>query len=81
MDDEELLSQQRAYYQARAATYDEWWQRRGPYDRGPAQAREWDRQIRHVERAVVAFGIGGNVLELAGARGGGPNGSPATPGG
>jgi hypothetical protein len=32
--EEEVLSEQRAYYRGRAPEYDEWWQRRGRYDRG-----------------------------------------------
>ena len=27
--DDELLTEQRAYYERRAPEYDEWWQRRG----------------------------------------------------
>ena len=32
--EEELVEEQRAFYRARAPVYDEWWQRRGRYDRG-----------------------------------------------
>lgn len=54
---------------ARAAEYDEWWQRRGRYDRGPGDALEWDRQIQQVSHAVDRFGRWGEVLELAGRTG------------
>ena len=33
----QLLDEQIAYYRARAAEYDDWWFRRGRYDRGGAQ--------------------------------------------
>jgi SAM-dependent methyltransferase len=69
MEDESLLSEQSAYYEARAPAYDEWWQRRGAYDLGPARAQAWDRQIREVEQALHAFGVHGAVLELAGGTG------------
>ena len=67
MDDDGLLAEQRAYYRARAPEYDEWWQRRGRYDRGSDLAEEWDRQvdegtIGHVglseSAALVSAGLG-----------------------
>jgi demethylmenaquinone methyltransferase/2-methoxy-6-polyprenyl-1,4-benzoquinol methylase len=69
VDDAELLAQQVAYYRARAPRYDEWWQRSGPYDRGPESAAEWDRQLVLVEEALTAFSLSGDVLELAGGTG------------
>jgi demethylmenaquinone methyltransferase/2-methoxy-6-polyprenyl-1,4-benzoquinol methylase len=68
-NDEELLAEQRAYYRARAPEYDDWWQRRGPYDRGLDEVEEWDRQIAVVDAALTAFDAGGRVLELAGGTG------------
>jgi demethylmenaquinone methyltransferase/2-methoxy-6-polyprenyl-1,4-benzoquinol methylase len=69
MSDHELLAEQRAFYRARAPEYDEWWQRRGRYDRGPELAAEWDRQVVLVEDALDTFGPSGDVLELAGGTG------------
>ena len=69
MGDEELLAEQRAYYRARAPEYDDWWQRRGRYDREGEQTAEWRRQIEVVEQALEAFGPTGRVLELAGGTG------------
>lgn len=69
VEDEESLVEQVAYYRARAARYDEWWQRCGAYDRGPEMAAEWDRQLTQVEDALTAFSVGGRVLELAGGTG------------
>jgi SAM-dependent methyltransferase len=67
--DDELLAGQRAYYRARAPEYDEWWQRRGRYDRGPDLAEQWDRQVAQVAAALESFGATGDVLEMAGGTG------------
>ena len=70
MGDEDLLAEQRAYYRARAPEYDDWWQRRGRYDRGDEeQSAEWHRQVEVVEQALESFGATGRVLELAGGTG------------
>ena len=69
MNDDDLFAEQRAYYQARAPEYDEWWQRRGRFDRGPELAEEWDREVAQVAAALETFGATGNVLELAGGTG------------
>lgn len=68
-DDADLLAEQRAYYRARAPEYDEWWQRRGRYDRGEHERTEWDRQVAVVDAALADFGATGSVLELAGGTG------------
>lgn len=68
-DDAELLAEQRAYYRARAPEYDEWWQRRGRYDRGEDERVEWDRQVAVLDDALADFGASGRVLELAGGTG------------
>jgi SAM-dependent methyltransferase len=68
-DDADLLAEQRAYYRARAPEYDEWWQRRGRYDRGEGERVEWDRQIAVLDDALADFGATGRVLELAGGTG------------
>src|SRR4051794_15976053 len=69
MDDDDLVGEQRSYYSARAPEYDEWWQRRGRYDRGPDDVREWHRQVATLEEALASFGATGDVLELAGGTG------------
>ncbi|HEU5083473.1 MAG TPA: class I SAM-dependent methyltransferase [Acidimicrobiales bacterium] len=68
-DDADLLAEQRAYYRARAPEYDEWWQRRGRYDRGDEERAEWDRQVAVLDEALASFGATGRVLELAGGTG------------
>jgi demethylmenaquinone methyltransferase/2-methoxy-6-polyprenyl-1,4-benzoquinol methylase len=67
--DDDLLMEQRAFYRARAPEYDDWWQRRGRYDRGEAAEREWSAEVGVVEQALATFGPIGNVLELAGGTG------------
>ncbi len=69
VNDDDLLAEQRSYYRARAPEYDEWWQRRGRYDRGEEQLLEWQRQVAIVDHALNAFGAKGSVLELAGGTG------------
>jgi hypothetical protein len=69
VNDDDLLAEQRSYYWARAPEYDEWWQRRGRYDRGEEQRLEWQRQVAVVDDALTSFGAKGSVLELAGGTG------------
>jgi demethylmenaquinone methyltransferase/2-methoxy-6-polyprenyl-1,4-benzoquinol methylase len=69
VSDDQVLEEQRSFYKARAPEYDEWWQRRGRYDRGEDAAREWERQVAVVDGALAAFGASGDVLELAGGTG------------
>jgi demethylmenaquinone methyltransferase/2-methoxy-6-polyprenyl-1,4-benzoquinol methylase len=69
VSEDDLLAEQRSFYQARAPEYDEWWQRRGRYDRGEEQLLDWQRQVATVESALGAFRPTGNVLELAGGTG------------
>lgn len=68
-DDADVLDEQLAYYRRRAPAYDEWWQRRGPYDRGETANAAWKAEVAEVEAALDAFGAGGDVLELAGGTG------------
>src|SRR4051794_29444856 len=60
-----LLDEQRAYYRARAAEYDQWWFREGRYDRGPELNTRWFSEVEALERALDEFQPGGDVLELA----------------
>lgn len=69
VDHDDLLAEQRLFYRARAPEYDEWWQRRGRYDRGEQEHAEWRRQVSTLDAALEAFGAHGNVLELAGGTG------------
>lgn len=59
------LDEMVAYYRARADEYDEWFYRRGRYDRGPDLNRRWFDEVAQVEAALDAAALGGDVLELA----------------
>jgi demethylmenaquinone methyltransferase/2-methoxy-6-polyprenyl-1,4-benzoquinol methylase len=62
---EQTLHEMRAYYRARAAEYDEWFYRRGRYDRGPDANARWFADAEEVFAALDALQITGDVLELA----------------
>jgi demethylmenaquinone methyltransferase/2-methoxy-6-polyprenyl-1,4-benzoquinol methylase len=62
---EPLLSEQVAYYDARAPEYEDWWHRRGRYVLPPPDAARWYADVAEVEAALDSFGPGGAVLELA----------------
>lgn len=63
--DRSLLDEQIAYYRARAPEYDEWFNRQGRYDRGPAHREQWSRELGVAEEALRAAAPFGSVLELA----------------
>ena len=59
VNDEDLLAEQRSYYRARAPEYDEWWQRRGRFDRGEDELLDWQRQVAVVDDALASQGRAG----------------------
>lgn len=63
------LAEQLEYYRARASEYDEWWYRRGRYDRGPDANAHWFRDMAELQKSLDDFGPRGRVLELAGGTG------------
>jgi len=65
----DLIKEQKAYYQARAAEYDEWWERRGRYDLGPDGNKAWREEKEAVCRMVDALPLTGDILEFAGGTG------------
>jgi demethylmenaquinone methyltransferase/2-methoxy-6-polyprenyl-1,4-benzoquinol methylase len=66
MDDlQALMAEQVRYYRARAAEYEDWWFRRGRYDRGDEANARWFADAAVVEEALARFSPRGNVLELA----------------
>ncbi len=62
---EELLAEQIAYYRARASEYDEWWERRGRFDRGAQANARWFAETEELREALERFDLAGSVLELA----------------
>lgn len=65
MTDRRILEEQKAYYRARAAEYDEWFYREGRYDHGVVKTRAWFDEVRIVVEQLGRFGVEGDVLELA----------------
>lgn len=65
----EVLADQLAYYRARAPEYDEWFERRGRYDRGPDLNARWGREVAEVRAGLQALGPRGLVVDLAAGTG------------
>ncbi|MBW0000820.1 MAG: class I SAM-dependent methyltransferase [Verrucomicrobia bacterium] len=61
----DLIRRQIEYYRARAGEYDEWFLRRGRYDRGAIANEDWSAEVDQVRAALDRFTPGGRVLELA----------------
>jgi len=67
-DVDALLEQQVRYYRARAGEYDDWWLRRGRYDRGAAFNEAFLADVATVEAALCAYldaALPARALELA----------------
>jgi demethylmenaquinone methyltransferase/2-methoxy-6-polyprenyl-1,4-benzoquinol methylase len=64
-----LLQSQLEYYRARANEYDEWFLRRGRYDRGPELNNRWFSEIAELRDWLASRGDLGDVLELAAGTG------------
>jgi SAM-dependent methyltransferase len=62
---EAILAEQIQYYRARALEYDEWWERRGRYDRGSEENARWFSERTEVLAAFDRLKLQGDVLELA----------------
>jgi SAM-dependent methyltransferase len=60
-----LLAEQARYYRERAGEYDDWWFRRGRYDRGADANARWFAEVAEVQDALERFQPSGRVLELA----------------
>jgi len=59
------MQEQIRYYAARAGEYDDWWFRRGRYDRGAEANARWFAEAGEVRAALDADPPRGEVLELA----------------
>jgi ubiquinone/menaquinone biosynthesis C-methylase UbiE len=61
----DVLAEQSCYYRARAGEYEDWWFRRGRYDRGAEANARWFADVTAVQEAVERFAPAGDILELA----------------
>ncbi|MFT7647833.1 MAG: SAM-dependent methyltransferase [Candidatus Poriferisodalaceae bacterium] len=68
-DVDEVLAEQLDYYRVRAPEYDDWWERRGRYDRGPAHQLSWEQDIEAAEEKLRQFAPPGRVVEFAAGTG------------
>jgi SAM-dependent methyltransferase len=64
-----VLEEQLDYYRARAPEYDDWWERRGRYDRGDVHQAAWEADVTRVELALQELGPLGSVIEFAAGTG------------
>jgi 2-polyprenyl-3-methyl-5-hydroxy-6-metoxy-1,4-benzoquinol methylase len=60
-----VLTDMVEYYRARAAEYDEWWERTGRYDQGPERNARWFSEAAEAFATLDALDPRGDVLELA----------------
>jgi len=58
-----------AYYEARAPEYDDWYLRRGRYERGPVHDAAWAAELDVAGRWLDALPIAGEIVELAAGTG------------
>lgn len=58
-----------AYYEARAAEYDDWYLRRGRYARGPIHDAAWNAELDAAGRWLDGLPIHGEIVELAAGTG------------
>jgi len=54
-----------AYYEARATEYDDWYLRRGRYERGAIHDAAWNAELDMAGRWLDALPIAGEIVELA----------------
>jgi demethylmenaquinone methyltransferase/2-methoxy-6-polyprenyl-1,4-benzoquinol methylase len=58
-----------AYYEARAPEYDDWYLRRGRYERGPVHDAAWNAELDAAGRWLDDLPIHGEIVELAAGTG------------
>jgi SAM-dependent methyltransferase len=58
-----------AYYEARAPEYDDWYLRRGRYERGPIHDAAWNAELDIAGRWLDELPIRGEIVELAAGTG------------
>jgi demethylmenaquinone methyltransferase/2-methoxy-6-polyprenyl-1,4-benzoquinol methylase len=67
--DADIDAEMLAYYEARAPEYDDWYLRRGRYERGPVHDAAWNAELDVAGRWLDALPIAGEIVELAAGTG------------
>jgi SAM-dependent methyltransferase len=67
--DADLAADLRAYYEARASEYDDWYLRRGRYARGAIHDAAWNAELDMAGRWLDAVPFSGELVELAAGTG------------
>src|SRR4029077_21175607 len=65
----DLDAEMLAYYEARAPEYDDWYLRRGRYERGPVHDAAWNAELDMAGSWLDALPIAGEIVELAAGTG------------
>jgi SAM-dependent methyltransferase len=65
----DLSAEMLAYYEARAPEYDDWYLRRGRYERGPVHDTAWNTELDVAGRWLDDLPIHGEIVELAAGTG------------
>ena len=66
---DDLGAEMLAYYEARAPEYDDWYLRRGRYERGPIHDAAWNAELDLAGRWLDVLPIHGEIVELAAGTG------------
>jgi demethylmenaquinone methyltransferase/2-methoxy-6-polyprenyl-1,4-benzoquinol methylase len=65
----DLSAEMRAYYEARAAEYDDWYLRLGRYARGPVHDLAWNTELDQATLWLDSLPLQGEIVELAAGTG------------
>jgi SAM-dependent methyltransferase len=65
----DLAAEMIAYYEARSAEYDDWYLRRGRYERGPVHDQAWAAELDQATRWLDGLPLSGDIVELAAGTG------------
>ncbi len=64
-----ILEEMKEYYRQRAPEYDEWFYRKGRYDRGREADQTWFTEVQMVFQALDSMNLKGDILEVASGTG------------
>src|SRR4051794_8413824 len=68
-DDSEVDGTMLAYYEARAPEYDDWYLRRGRYERGPIHDAAWNAELDGAGAWLDGLPVRGRIVEIAAGTG------------